>query len=101
MAPSGALVIREKESLVLLNGSTESSTELVEVELLLRLIDTKGIAVRVQLGIAEEFEQRSVKLIATGFGSDQHGRTCTRAEFRRIGVSENFEFLDRINRRQN
>jgi hypothetical protein len=92
------LVVGEKESLVLSNGPTQSSAELVEIELL----PAGGKkAARVQLGIAEELEHRAVEVVSARLGGYQHRWTRARAIFRGIVEGQNLEFLDGVNGGQN
>src|SRR5260221_4785946 len=97
-APSGCLIIGKKERFVLLQSAAKRTSELIEVELVLR--HSKKV-LRVELGIPEELEQRSVELVRSRLRRYQHRRTCASTVLSAVVIDQYFEFLDGVDRRQN
>jgi hypothetical protein len=92
------LHIGEEEGLVFLDGAAQRAAKLIEIE----LFGGRGEeAAGIQVGIAEELENASVELVGARFRGHQNSRAAARPPFRRIVVSEDLEFLDGIDRRQN
>src|ERR1022692_1659519 len=93
------LVIGKEKRFVLLDGTAQRATELIQIELFFWRWGAEIVGFGVQLRVAEKFEKRTVKLVGSGFSRHQHGWSGTRAPFRRIIVSENLKFLDGIDGR--
>src|ERR1700732_5383630 len=91
-------VVNEEERLILLNGPTQRTAELIEIELLLK---RRKIALGIQIGVAKILVKRPVELVRARFRRYQHSGTRPRTIFRRVIVSENLKFLDGVDRRQN
>ena len=94
---AACLIVDEEERLVFLIGPAERAAELVQIELLFGRCE---IAARIESRVAEEFEERSVKLVGAGFRGHQDRRTRAGSVFCRVVVGQNFEFLDGVDRRQ-
>ena len=92
------LVIHKEKSLVLPNWPAQRTAKLIEIELLL---ESRKVALGIQVGVAEILVERPVQLVRSGFRRNQHRRTRARAIFRRVVVSENLKFLNGVNRGQN
>src|SRR5437762_2418751 len=91
------LIIHEEECLIFLDRAAKRTTKLVQVELFRR---GSEIASCVELGVAEEFKKRSVKLIAPRFGRDQNRWPGALAVFGGVVVGQDLEFLDGIDVRE-
>ena len=85
------LGIHEEKCLVAADGPSDRAAKLVQIEL--RGCSVK-VALRVEGGVADELEDRSMEVICTRLGSDQHGRAGAGAIFRGITEGEHFEFRD-------
>ena len=91
-------VVHKEERFVFLDRSTECGAKLIEIELLL---EGSEVTLGVKLGIPQVLVKSSVKLVAARFCRYQHGWTRARSVLGRVVVSQNFEFLHGVNRRQN
>jgi len=90
--------IDEEEGFVLANGAADGAAELIQIE----LFGGGGEeAFGVERGVAEEFKERAMEIVVAGFCGDKNGWSRARAVFSGIVVSENFEFLDGIDRGKN
>ena len=90
--------IDEEKDLVLANGSADGASKLVQVELF------RGggkVALGIKIGIAHKFKERPVKFVGPGFCGDQHGGSGSRTVFGGVGVGQNLEFLNVIDRGEN
>ena len=65
------------------DGSSDGAAKLIQIEL--RGCSVK-VAFRVEVGVADELEERSVEVICARLGCDQHGGAGAGAVFRGIGV---------------
>src|SRR5258708_35283565 len=95
-ALSGCLIIGKKERFVLLQSAAKRTSELIEVELVLR--HSKKV-LRVELGIPVELEQRSLELVRSRLRRYQHRRSCARTALSAVVIMQYFEFLDGVDRR--
>ncbi len=71
-----SLIVDEEESLVLKDGSADSSAELVLT--ILALLDRVEVVARIKVVVTEELKDRTVEAIGSGLGRDEH-RTSTAA----------------------
>src|SRR5208282_2158133 len=83
--------------LVLLKRSTQCPAKLIQIELLFRQCKS---ALRIEIGIAEELEQRSMQFVRSRLRGYQNRRTCACTVLGRVVIGQNLEFLDSVNRRQ-
>jgi hypothetical protein len=71
--------IDKEKRFVLLDGAANGTTELVQVKFFRRLSEE---ALSVKVRIAEELEERAVKIVGAGPGGDQDGGSGARAVLR-------------------
>jgi len=91
-----SLVVREKEGLILDDGSAERATKLVVVERGLGAGRVEEVA-RIECVVAEVFDCRSVKRVRSAFGHDVNHRSGIPAVFRLV-IGENTQLADRVDR---
>src|SRR6266849_674553 len=92
------LAVDEKEGLILSNGATYRSAKLIQIELLRGGCEK---ALRVETGVTQKLEQRSVEGVRSRFCGHQYGRAGPRSILRGVVVREDLELLNGIDRRQN
>ncbi len=87
--------IDEEEGFVFDDGAADGAAELVQVELGGCL---RKVVPGIQVGIAHKFEERPVKGIGPGLCADQHGRTRSCTVLGGVGVGQNLELLNVVDR---
>ena len=93
-----ALVVGEQESAVLLDGPAQRAAELVA---LVRWHDALGeIIGSVKVVVAQEFKQRTVKLVAARLGDDNYLAARALAVFGAVGIAQDIELPHCIDAQQ-
>src|SRR5437667_4987948 len=96
-----ALVVSKNERLVLLNGSTRGTTELISPERRDARVIRPGLAVkevpRIQGAVAQKFVCRTVEVIGTGLRHDGDVSTGPVAELSGVHVGHDVEFPHGLN----
>src|SRR5690348_2933299 len=94
-----ALVVSEKEELVLDKGPADRGAELVALQRGLEVRLAKLKAARIQNSVAQELVSGPMKLIAAGFHDRVHHRSAHPAIFGAVVAGDDFKLRDRIRRR--
>ena len=93
-----SFVVGEDEGLVLLHRAAQRAAELVARE------TRDGTAVeeiaRIESIVAQELVKRSVELVGSGLGDNEHLRAGPLAELRAVGIAQHIEFAYRIHAQQ-
>jgi hypothetical protein len=76
----------------------DGAAKLIQIEL---LRGGSEVAFGIEIGVARKLEERAVNVVGAGFCGDEHRRSGARAVFRRVGVGENLELLNVVDRREN
>src|SRR5262249_38340828 len=86
----------EEEDLILVNWAAQEAAEVVEAQV--GLFGIRALLalprVGVELVVAEEFEERAVKIICAAPGNDVDGGAGLRSVFRAVGTRHQLELLD-------
>src|ERR1700733_6522162 len=89
------LRIDEEKCLVVADRSPDRTPKLVQIELRGRSVK---VALCVEVGVADEFEERSMEIVRAPFGCNQNRGPRACAKLGRVGVSQNLEFLNVVDR---
>src|SRR5208337_1017152 len=95
MAETIALIVSEKERLVLHDGPAEGKAKLV---LLVGLLSGIEPVKRVEFLVAHEFKKIAVKLIGAGLNDGVHDGAVAASEFGAVGIRLHLELGDGIHR---